>query len=131
MVIKMGKCVNHYLSARTDMTLDVKTIVIALASLALGFFMAALLDEKNHAQEAHTMHSTMEGMTAGLEGKTGEEFDKAFLEEMIVHHEGAIEMAEMLLANTQRPELKMLGENIIAAQTGEVEIMKGWLAAWY
>ena len=77
------------------------------------------------------MHGAMASMTAGLQGKTGDVFDKAFLEEMIVHHEGAIEMVEMLLANTQRPELKMLGENIIAAQTGEVQIMKDWLEAWF
>ncbi len=111
--------------------MDTKTVGIALASLALGFFGATLLDERNHQKDDHGMHDAMAGMTAGLAGKTGDAFDKAFLEEMIVHHEGAIEMAEMLLANTQRPELKMLGENIIAAQTGEVQIMKDWLAAWF
>lgn len=111
--------------------METKTVGIALASLALGFFGGTLLDEKQNPQEALSMHSSMQGMTTGLQGKTGDAFDKAFLEGMIVHHEGAIEMAEMLLANTARPELKMLGENIISAQTGEVQIMKDWLEAWY
>jgi len=111
--------------------METKTVGIALASLALGFFSGTLLGERQNPQEALSMHSSMQGMTTGLQGKTGDAFDKTFLEEMIVHHEGAIEMAEMLLANTKRPELKMLGENIVAAQTGEIEIMRGWLEAWF
>ena len=109
--------------------MNTKIIGIALASLALGFFGATLLDTE--PIESHSMHGAMAGMTSSLTGKTGDQFDKAFLEEMIVHHEGAIEMAEMLLANTERPELKLLGENIISAQTGEVQIMKDWLEAWF
>lgn len=77
------------------------------------------------------MHGQMDGMMAGLEGKTGDEFDRAFLEEMIVHHEGAVMMAQALLANTQRPELRQLGDDIIAAQTREIGMMRGWLRDWY
>jgi len=77
------------------------------------------------------MQHEMANMMSGLEGKTGDDFDKAFLTEMIVHHEGAIDMAEALLKNTQRPELVRLGNDIIKAQTGEVGMMKGWLAAWF
>lgn len=114
--------------------MDIKTAGIVLVTFILGFFAATLLDQKNHQQEpveSDAMHHAMADMTSGLQGKAGDAFDKAFLEEMIMHHEGAIEMAEMLLANTRRPELKMLGENIISAQKGEVEIMKGWLGSWY
>lgn len=77
------------------------------------------------------MHGEMQGMVGALEGKTGDEFDRAFLEEMIIHHEGAVAMAEMLLANTERQELRKLGEDIIAAQTGEIGMMRGWLRDWY
>ncbi|MBX9765118.1 DUF305 domain-containing protein [Patescibacteria group bacterium] len=77
------------------------------------------------------MQHSMEQMMAGLEGKTGDAFDKAFLEEMIVHHEGAVEMAEALLKNTTRPELTKLGNDIITAQTGEIQMMKGWLQEWF
>lgn len=62
----------------------------------------------NVATGANMNHS-MDAMMSGLEGKTGDAFDKAFLEEMIVHHEGAVLMAEALLKNTARPELQKLG----------------------
>lgn len=77
------------------------------------------------------MQGSMEGMMEGLEGKTGDAFDRAFLEEMIVHHEGAVLMAETLLKNTKRPELQKLGSEIITAQTGEIQMMKVWLESWY
>ncbi len=80
---------------------------------------------------ASGMRHEMANMMSGLEGKTGADFDKAFLSEMIVHHEGAIVMAEALLKNTQRPELVKLGNDIITAQTGEVSMMKAWLGEWF
>ncbi len=83
------------------------------------------------ANTAPTMHGSMAGMMAGLEGKKGDELDKAFLEEMIVHHEGAVDMAQAILKDGKHPELKTLAQNIVTAQTGEIAQMKSWLAAWY
>ena len=34
-----------------------------------------------------------------LKNKTGDDFDKAFIEQMIIHHQGAIEMATLVLLN--------------------------------
>ncbi len=82
-------------------------------------------------RENETMHSTMEGMMHTLEGKTGAELEKAFLEEMIVHHEGAVSMAEALIAGTTRTELLTLGREIISAQVGEIDQMKKWLNEWF
>ena len=50
---------------------------------------------------------------------------------MIVHHEGAVDMAEMLLQKTKRPELVKLGNDIINAQTSEIEMMKEWRQVWF
>ncbi len=77
------------------------------------------------------MHDAMGDMMAGISGKTGDEFDKAFLEEMIVHHQGAVDMAEMVLTTSKRPELLNLADGIIAAQTKEIKMMQGWLASWF
>ena len=77
------------------------------------------------------MHGAMNGMTMGLEGKTGDELDKAFLDGMIIHHEGAVEMAQTLLRGTKRPELTKLGNDIITAQTGEIQMMKDWRSSWF
>jgi uncharacterized protein (DUF305 family) len=77
------------------------------------------------------MHTTMDGMAASLEGKTGDTFDKAFIDEMIVHHEGAVAMAEMVLEKSKRPELLKLASDIISAQTSEIQTMKTWRSTWF
>jgi uncharacterized protein (DUF305 family) len=46
--------------------------------------------------------------------------DRAFAEQMIPHHQGAVEMAEIALERTQRPELRELSEQIIASQKAEI-----------
>lgn len=77
------------------------------------------------------MSGMMMDMNAALRGKTGDALDKAFIDEMIVHHEGAVEMAQILLAGTKRPELIKLGNDIVTAQTGEIEMMKQWRRDWF
>lgn len=78
-----------------------------------------------------SMEDMMDGMNAELRGKSGDALDQAFLDEMIVHHEGAVEMAEILLAGTKRPELKKMGDDIIRAQTQEIAQMKSWRTEWF
>jgi uncharacterized protein (DUF305 family) len=58
-------------------------------------------------------------------------FDKAFIDAMIPHHSSAIEMARVANANTGDDEIKTLSQNIIDAQTGEIEQMTGWRKEWY
>lgn len=58
-------------------------------------------------------------------------FDKAFIEEMIPHHQMAVMMAEMLQITTQRSEMKSLAHDIIDAQTAEIEQMRNWYKIWY
>ncbi len=77
------------------------------------------------------MHDAMNGMMAGLEGKTGDEFDKAFLAEMIVHHEGAVDMAKAALVSAKHSEIKQMANAIISAQTTEITQMQAWQKSWY
>lgn len=58
-------------------------------------------------------------------------YDLRFIDGMIPHHEGAVVMAEAALENSQRPEIRQLAENIIAAQQVEIAQMQDWRAAWY
>jgi uncharacterized protein (DUF305 family) len=81
--------------------------------------------------ESMSMEDMMHDMNAALVGKTGDEFDKAFLNEMVVHHEGAVEMAKLVKKTSQRPELLKLADDIISAQTKEIEMMKGWRELWF
>ena len=77
------------------------------------------------------MQAMMDQMNAGLQGKTGDTFDQEFLFEMIVHHQGAIDMARLALTNAKHQEIKDLAADIITAQTKEIEEMKQWQKTWY
>lgn len=91
--------------------------------------------EDGSMMEGMEHESAMEGMmmdmNANLEGKTGDEFDKAFLTEMTIHHEGAVSMARKVIATSKRPELVKLANDIIAAQMREINMMKSWLNTWF
>ena len=54
-----------------------------------------------------------------------------FLQHMIPHHQEAIDSALALLEVTDRPELRALLEDVVAAQSAEVALMRGWRAEWY
>jgi len=73
----------------------------------------------------------MAGMTEedmqALEDASGPEAGDLFLEQMIVHHQGAIEMAEDVLDDGEHPAVRELAENIIASQTAEIELMRSML----
>lgn len=50
-------------------------------------------------------------------------FDRAFLDEMVPHHQGATRMGEVVLARTRDPELRTLAQGIISAQKREIQEM--------
>jgi uncharacterized protein (DUF305 family) len=108
----------------------------------IGFFLGGLLvaiaattfnkpDQENTANTNSSMSSmSMEDMTADLQNKTGDEFDKAFISSMIAHHEGAVEMAKLSAKNAKHEEIKTLSNDIIAAQEKEITEMKQWQMDW-
>jgi len=56
-----------------------------------------------------------------LAAATGTEFDRLFLESMILHHEGAVEMAEEEVADGKAPETVGQAERVIRDQTAEID----------
>ena len=76
------------------------------------------------------MGSSMNQMMGSMDNKSGYDFDEAFIDAMIVHHEGAIQMAQQAEHRAQHQEIKDLSKNIISAQTSEIEQMKQWKKAW-
>ncbi len=88
----------------------------------------------NEAPGSMASMSGMEKMMKEMEAlKTAKdaEFDKMFLDHMITHHEGAVEMAKLIDGRSDRAELKQLGAEIIKAQTKEIAQMKDWQKAWF
>ncbi len=107
-------------------------VIVVILAVVIGYQAALMkvVKSENNTEEGGMSH-TMDGMTAELAGLSGDKLDKAFLELMIVHHEGAIVMAEQVLAETKRPELQEMAKTIIAAQQREIEMMGSWLDAWF
>jgi uncharacterized protein (DUF305 family) len=120
-----------------------KTIIIL--SVALALVVGVLIGRGMGNRGMHGMHKMSDGtmmknhdmqammhdMNASLRGKTGDAFDKTFLEEMIVHHQGAVDMAQEVLNVSKRPELIQLANEIISAQEKEISMMQGWLDTWF
>jgi uncharacterized protein (DUF305 family) len=82
------------------------------------------------APEGHSME--MSGMLDAakleeLKAASGTEFDRLFLQGMIAHHQGAIQMASMLNSSTNQ-EAKALRVAITYSQNSEIEYMKELLA---
>jgi uncharacterized protein (DUF305 family) len=78
-------------------------------------------------------HGGMEGMMSGEEMAalgtlTGAEFDKAWAEMMIRHHEGAIVMAQTVLESGTNADVELLADQIIATQQAEIDQMRALLA---
>ena len=70
------------------------------------------------------------GMSMMLRGRTGDDFDQAFIQLMIPHHQDAINMATMALEDAKHEEMKRLARDIIAAQQREIDQMRQWYSQW-
>jgi uncharacterized protein (DUF305 family) len=85
----------------------------------------------NSGHDGHNHDMEMGGMLTAEELETlaslkGEAFDQFFLASMIAHHEGALDMVEMINDSTNA-EVKSLSENIVKSQSAEIEAMKALL----
>jgi uncharacterized protein (DUF305 family) len=56
--------------------------------------------------------------------------DVTFTQNMIPHHQQAIETAKLVDSHTDRPELRKLADSIVTSQTQEITQMQGWLRSW-
>lgn len=85
------------------------------------------VDPAGHA--GHTMAGMVDDDTMKrLAGLRGRDFDMLWLESMIAHHRGAIEMAEGELESGENPDLTTLARSIISAQQAEIDQMETMLA---
>lgn len=73
----------------------------------------------------------MAHMDATADLKQARPFDKAFIDEMVAHHQGAIRMAQAVGDETADDEIGSLARAIVATQAREIEAMNRWRDAWY
>jgi uncharacterized protein (DUF305 family) len=59
------------------------------------------------------------------------EFDQLFIDMMVPHHQGAVEMARIAQAQAEHQEIKDLAQAIIQSQDAEIALMMAWRLGWY
>jgi uncharacterized protein (DUF305 family) len=77
-------------------------------------------------------HSAGMNMNMGMGSFTDDApFDAQFLDQMIVHHEGAIMSTQAMIADSDQPELRELADDILTSQQEQITQMQSWRNQWY
>jgi uncharacterized protein (DUF305 family) len=93
-------------------------LALATATVAGGLLLAACEGQNGGASPSPTATAVFN------------DADVTFAQQMIVHHQQAVMMAEMAETRAQDPRVKQLAEQIKAEQEPEIETMARWLQAW-
>ncbi len=114
-----------------------KTLLGGIIGFILGGLLVSIvataIDKPRQSETSKPADNTgmaMHDMPGELERKTGDDFDRAFLDMMIDHHEGAIAMAALAGTRAKHAEIKDLAAKIDTAQKGEIDQMKQWQLEW-
>jgi uncharacterized protein (DUF305 family) len=76
-------------------------------------------------------HGGMTGMMGMPGGSRATVVAQHFIREMIPHHDDAVVMADLALAQAEHPELRQLAAAIKQVQTDEIALMRDWYQAWF
>ncbi|CCV09722.1 DUF305 domain-containing protein [Mesorhizobium sp. STM 4661] len=125
------------------MTLAKKIVLLLMAAgMLLAVFlesMPAQSQEMKHDMGAMSAQSpSTDGYKAAMDKmhadmmaiESSGNADVDFARRMIPHHQAAIDMAKVELANGKDPEIRKLAEAVIAAQEAEIKQLQAWLAAY-
>lgn len=110
--------------------METKPLLYGLIGFFLGGLLVSIAATIFDKPTDRATDMSMSQMTEDLKDKQGDEFDKAFIANMINHHEGAVEMAELSAQRAKHEEIKLLSRDIITAQKKEIADMKQWQANW-
>jgi len=74
--------------------------------------------------------ATMLALAACAQGGAAP-FDQQFIDMMVPHHQGAVEMGKIAQQRAQKPEIKAMAADIVAGQDAEIRQMKEWRKTWF
>jgi uncharacterized protein (DUF305 family) len=75
-------------------------------------------------------HGTNNPGSTDASSETVNQTDVMFAQNMIIHHQQAVEMADLAATRAEDTQLKDLAADIKTAQAPEIEVMAAWLTAW-
>jgi uncharacterized protein (DUF305 family) len=111
--------------------METKPLLFGLIGFFLGGLLVSFAATTFDTTAAEMLpDKSMSQMSESLQNKKGDEFDRAYLAEMIAHHEGAVDMARLSAQNAKHAEIKELSVEIIKAQEKEIHDMKHWQQDW-
>lgn len=108
--------------------ISIGVFTLFFVGINLAYANTSAMDK--HIQGSDTMLKQQQMMLQNL-GTADKNYDLRFLDMMIIHHQGAVDMAKDVLKKSKRKELKQMANNIINGQTKEIEQMKAWKKQWY
>jgi uncharacterized protein (DUF305 family) len=116
--------------------MNTKSLFYVLVGLVTGIMtVGSFLTEKIQAQRPNSAQNlpylSAQRAPSPRGTQMGMQHDRHFIEQMIPHHQSAVEMADLALSRAKHPELKQLATNIKTAQTQEIKAMQGWYKQWY
>jgi uncharacterized protein (DUF305 family) len=111
----------------------------ASSSIILASLHACAKSPRANITQTQTINPTQISQNGGMNhgemmmnlGPASANYDLYFIDMMMPHHQGAIEMAKEVLAKSKRNELKKLATDIIQAQNKEIKEMREWRRIWY
>ncbi|MCX9192354.1 DUF305 domain-containing protein [Carbonactinospora thermoautotrophica] len=105
-----------------------RAVVLASATLTGALLLAGCGGQDQQAGPA--AKAPTPPATATTPAQQFNDADVTFAQQMIPHHQQAVDMAELAETHAQDAEVKKLAAKIQAAQAPEIEMMSGWLRAW-
>jgi len=110
--------------------MNVKTRMTAVGgAVALAVVLSACASQASESAASSPSSAASESAAASVDDSHNDA-DVTFTQNMVVHHEGAILMANLAGRTASTAEVKTLADRIAAAQEPEILEMQSWLVAW-